>query len=135
MKTNIYVKVIMVWRVYWNKLSEYLFFMCVIRNVFRAEMPSYVPVMQESPRVGVHWSIISLNGLTYKDAGEYRCQARNMAGISEALIKLNVVGVKRLSRPPKKKSQKSQLKLASRYRKPKQTPASIDMKVNWIQIT
>eukprot|EP00064_Thunnus_orientalis_P009698 superscaffoldBa00001248_g9724 len=46
--------------------------------------------MQESPRVGVRWSIISLNGLSYKDAGEYRCQARNMAGISEAPIKLKV---------------------------------------------
>ncbi|KAE8289436.1 Leucine-rich repeat, immunoglobulin-like domain and transmembrane domain-containing protein 3 [Larimichthys crocea] len=48
--------------------------------------------MQESPRVGVRWSIISLNGLSYKDAGEYRCQARNMAGISEAPIKLKVHG-------------------------------------------
>uniref|UniRef100_A0A087XWB1 Leucine-rich repeat, immunoglobulin-like and transmembrane domains 3b n=1 Tax=Poecilia formosa TaxID=48698 RepID=A0A087XWB1_POEFO len=49
--------------------------------------------MQESPRVGVRWSIISLNGLSYKDAGEYRCQARNMAGISEAPIKLKVMGI------------------------------------------
>ncbi|KAJ4939235.1 hypothetical protein JOQ06_028691, partial [Pogonophryne albipinna] len=46
--------------------------------------------MQESPRVGVRWSIITLNGLSYKDAGEYRCQAQNMAGISEAPIKLKV---------------------------------------------
>lgn len=72
--------------------------------------------MQESPRVGVRWSIISLNGLSYKDAGEYRCQARNMAGISEAPIKLKVVGVTRLSRLPKRKSQK----IASKYRKPYQ---------------
>nr|XP_019940698.1 PREDICTED: leucine-rich repeat, immunoglobulin-like domain and transmembrane domain-containing protein 3 isoform X2 [Paralichthys olivaceus] len=75
--------------------------------------------MQESPRVGVRWSIISLNGLSYKDAGEYRCQARNMAGISEAPIKLKVVGNTRL-RFPKKKSQKTPSK--SKYRKPNQNP-------------
>ncbi|KAM7404167.1 hypothetical protein PAMA_004547 [Pampus argenteus] len=57
--------------------------------------------IQESPRVGVRWSIISLNGLSYKDAGEYRCKARNMAGISEAPIQLKVVGVTRLPRLPK----------------------------------
>lgn len=83
-----------------------------------------VPVMQESPRVGVRWSIISLNGLSYKDAGEYRCQARNMAGISEALIKLKVVGVTRLSRPLPKKSQKTPPKTSSKYRKPNQTTAT-----------
>ncbi|KAI3368050.1 hypothetical protein L3Q82_026873 [Scortum barcoo] len=80
-------------------------------------------IMQESPRVGVRWSIISLNGLSYKDAGEYRCQARNMAGISEALIKLKVVGVTRLSRPPKK-SQKTLPKSSSKYRRPNQTGAT-----------
>nr|XP_019940699.1 PREDICTED: leucine-rich repeat, immunoglobulin-like domain and transmembrane domain-containing protein 3 isoform X3 [Paralichthys olivaceus] len=78
-------------------------------------------VMQESPRVGVRWSIISLNGLSYKDAGEYRCQARNMAGISEAPIKLKVVGNTRL-RFPKKKSQKTPSK--SKYRKPNQNPGT-----------
>ncbi|XP_073323172.1 leucine-rich repeat, immunoglobulin-like domain and transmembrane domain-containing protein 3b [Pagrus major] len=77
--------------------------------------------MQESPRVGVRWSIITLNGLSYKDAGEYRCQARNMAGISEAPIKLKVVGVTRLSRLPKRKSQKTSTKSSSKYRKPNQT--------------
>ncbi|XP_070403265.1 leucine-rich repeat, immunoglobulin-like domain and transmembrane domain-containing protein 3b isoform X1 [Nothobranchius furzeri] len=66
--------------------------------------------LQESPRVGVRWSIISLNGLSFKDAGEYRCQARNMAGISEATIKLKVIGVSKLSRPPKKKSQITRIK-------------------------
>ncbi|XP_056151442.1 leucine-rich repeat, immunoglobulin-like domain and transmembrane domain-containing protein 3b [Lampris incognitus] len=57
--------------------------------------------MQESPRVGVRWSIISLNGLSHKDAGEYRCQARNMAGTAEAPIRLKVVGIIGPSRPPK----------------------------------
>lgn len=60
-------------------------------------------IMQESPRVGIQWSIISLNGLSYKDAGEYRCQARNMAGIAEVPIRLRVVGVKAV--PPSVKKQ------------------------------
>uniref|UniRef100_A0A4W6BSD5 Leucine-rich repeat, immunoglobulin-like and transmembrane domains 3b n=1 Tax=Lates calcarifer TaxID=8187 RepID=A0A4W6BSD5_LATCA len=80
----------------------------------------------ESPRVGVRWSIISLNGLSYKDAGEYRCQARNMAGISEAPIKLRVVGITRLSRLPKKKSQKTPPKSTSKYGKSSQNPATFN---------
>ncbi|XP_061553321.1 leucine-rich repeat, immunoglobulin-like domain and transmembrane domain-containing protein 3b isoform X3 [Phycodurus eques] len=77
--------------------------------------------MQGSPRVGVRWSIISLDDLAFKDAGEYRCQARNMAGISEAPIKLKVVGVTRLSRLPKKKSQKTPSKSSSNNKTPIQT--------------
>lgn len=68
--------------------------------------------MQVSPRVGVRWSIIILNGLSYKDAGEYRCQARNMAGISEAPIKLMVVGV--TSRLSKRKLVKTGSKPSSK---------------------
>ncbi|XP_056249887.1 leucine-rich repeat, immunoglobulin-like domain and transmembrane domain-containing protein 3b [Seriola aureovittata] len=97
----------------------------------------YNTVMQESPRVGVRWSIISLNGLSYKDAGEYRCQARNMGGISEALIRLRVVGVTRVSRPPKKKSQKTPPKPSLKYRRPNQNPATINtpsMKENQISL-
>uniref|UniRef100_A0A674PIY4 Leucine-rich repeat, immunoglobulin-like and transmembrane domains 3b n=2 Tax=Takifugu rubripes TaxID=31033 RepID=A0A674PIY4_TAKRU len=75
-------------------------------------------VMQDSPRVGVRWSIIILNGLSYEDAGEYRCQARNMAGISEALIKLKVVGVTSSSHLPKRKSVKTGAKASSKYRRP-----------------
>lgn len=81
--------------------------------------------MQESPQTGVRWSIISLNGLSYKDAGEYRCQARNMAGTSEALIRLRVVGMTRLSRLPKKKSQQTPLKSFPKYRQPNQNPPSV----------
>ncbi|XP_077093483.1 leucine-rich repeat, immunoglobulin-like domain and transmembrane domain-containing protein 3b isoform X2 [Siphateles boraxobius] len=47
----------------------------------------------ESPRVGIRWSAVSLNGISYRDAGEYRCRAQNMAGISEAIVSLNVVGI------------------------------------------
>ncbi|XP_015252580.1 PREDICTED: leucine-rich repeat, immunoglobulin-like domain and transmembrane domain-containing protein 3 [Cyprinodon variegatus] len=85
-------------------------------------------VIQESPRVGVRWSIISLNGLSYKDAGEYRCQARNMAGISEAPIKLRVMGITRLSRFPKRKSQKTLSKPSPKYRKRPRTPDVYNLK-------
>lgn len=34
-----------------------------------------------------------MNGISYKDAGEYRCKAKNLAGISEASITVIVVGV------------------------------------------
>ncbi|XP_058650905.1 leucine-rich repeat, immunoglobulin-like domain and transmembrane domain-containing protein 3b isoform X2 [Onychostoma macrolepis] len=53
----------------------------------------YKQDVQESPRVGIRWSAVSLNGISYSDAGEYRCRAQNMAGISEAIVSLNVVGV------------------------------------------
>ncbi|XP_056125045.1 leucine-rich repeat, immunoglobulin-like domain and transmembrane domain-containing protein 3b [Rhinichthys klamathensis goyatoka] len=49
--------------------------------------------VHESPRVGIRWSAVSLNGISYRDAGEYRCRAQNMAGISEAIVSLNVVGI------------------------------------------
>ncbi|XP_038584277.1 leucine-rich repeat, immunoglobulin-like domain and transmembrane domain-containing protein 3b [Micropterus salmoides] len=93
----------------------------------------YNQIMQESPRVGVRWSIISMNGLSYKDAGEYRCQARNMAGISEAPIKLKVVGVTRISRLPKK-SQKTPPKSSSKYRKPNQSTVTTAPSVKENQI-
>ncbi|KAM9707729.1 leucine-rich repeat, immunoglobulin-like domain and transmembrane domain-containing protein 3 [Menidia menidia] len=79
--------------------------------------------MQESPRVGVRWSIISLNGISYKDAGEYRCQARNMAGTSEAPIKLKVVGVSRLTKPPMKNPKKNPSRSSSKNRRPEQPPS------------
>lgn len=53
----------------------------------------YITVIQESPGDGVRWSILSMNGISYKDAGEYRCKAKNLAGISEASITVLVVGV------------------------------------------
>ncbi|XP_055025601.2 leucine-rich repeat, immunoglobulin-like domain and transmembrane domain-containing protein 3b isoform X1 [Misgurnus anguillicaudatus] len=49
--------------------------------------------VQDSSQVGIRWSAVSLNGISYKDAGEYRCRAQNMAGISEAIVSLNVVGM------------------------------------------
>uniref|UniRef100_A0A4W5PMN2 Leucine-rich repeat, immunoglobulin-like and transmembrane domains 3b n=1 Tax=Hucho hucho TaxID=62062 RepID=A0A4W5PMN2_9TELE len=78
----------------------------------------YNTVIQESPRVGIRWSIINLNGLSYKDAGEYRCQARNMAGTAEAPIRLRVVGV--IAVPPsiKNKTRKAPSRSSSNNRKP-----------------
>ncbi|XP_032715771.1 leucine-rich repeat, immunoglobulin-like domain and transmembrane domain-containing protein 3 [Lontra canadensis] len=50
-------------------------------------------VIQESPGEGVRWSIISLTGISYKDAGDYKCKAKNLAGMSEAVVTVTVVGV------------------------------------------
>ncbi|XP_021052821.1 leucine-rich repeat, immunoglobulin-like domain and transmembrane domain-containing protein 3 [Mus pahari] len=49
-------------------------------------------VIQESPGEGVRWSIISLTDISYKDAGDYRCKAKNLAGMSEAVVTVTVVG-------------------------------------------
>ncbi|XP_034530952.1 leucine-rich repeat, immunoglobulin-like domain and transmembrane domain-containing protein 3b [Notolabrus celidotus] len=109
----------------WIKASAYTD--CCRNNMIESldQLPRNLEsFMQESPRVGVRWSIIILNGLSYKDAGEYRCQARNMAGLSEAPIKLKVVGVTRLSRLPKKKYLKTPLKLSTRYKKLNQTAST-----------
>ncbi|KAL4641631.1 leucine-rich repeat, immunoglobulin-like domain and transmembrane domain-containing protein 3 [Arapaima gigas] len=49
-------------------------------------------VVQESPGEGIKWSIISLHSILYKDAGEYRCKAKNVAGTAVATITLSVAG-------------------------------------------
>ncbi|XP_003798201.1 leucine-rich repeat, immunoglobulin-like domain and transmembrane domain-containing protein 3 [Otolemur garnettii] len=55
--------------------------------------PVNYTVIQESPREGVRWSIISLTGISYKDAGDYKCKAKNLAGMSEAVVTVTVVGI------------------------------------------
>ncbi|XP_029109939.1 leucine-rich repeat, immunoglobulin-like domain and transmembrane domain-containing protein 3b [Scleropages formosus] len=55
--------------------------------------PINTTVIQETPGDGIRWSIMSLNGVLYRDAGEYFCRAKNVAGMSEASITLIVVGV------------------------------------------
>nr|XP_001502944.4 leucine-rich repeat, immunoglobulin-like domain and transmembrane domain-containing protein 3 [Equus caballus] len=55
--------------------------------------PVNYTVIQESPEEGVRWSIISLTGISYKDAGDYKCKAKNLAGMSEAVVTVTVVGV------------------------------------------
>ncbi|XP_066137064.1 leucine-rich repeat, immunoglobulin-like domain and transmembrane domain-containing protein 3 [Saccopteryx bilineata] len=55
--------------------------------------PANYTVIQESPGEGVRWSIISLTGISYKDAGDYKCKAKNLAGTSEAVVTVTVVGV------------------------------------------
>lgn len=48
--------------------------------------------VQESPADGIRWSIMSLHGILYKDAGNYSCKAKNVAGSIEATISLTVAG-------------------------------------------
>ncbi|XP_052034461.1 leucine-rich repeat, immunoglobulin-like domain and transmembrane domain-containing protein 3 [Apodemus sylvaticus] len=55
--------------------------------------PVNYTVIQESPGEGVRWSILSLTGISYKDSGDYRCKAKNLAGTSEAVVTVTVVGV------------------------------------------
>uniref|UniRef100_A0A8C7DV98 Info leucine-rich repeat, immunoglobulin-like and transmembrane domains 3a n=1 Tax=Oncorhynchus kisutch TaxID=8019 RepID=A0A8C7DV98_ONCKI len=59
-------------------------------------------VVQESPGEGVRWSIISLNGVSYKDNGEYSCKAKNFAGNAEAAITLSVTGYVTTNMPPER---------------------------------
>ncbi|XP_042557500.1 leucine-rich repeat, immunoglobulin-like domain and transmembrane domain-containing protein 3 [Dipodomys spectabilis] len=56
-------------------------------------LPVNHTVIQESPEEGVRWSIISLTGVSHKDAGDYTCKAKNLAGMSEAVVIVAVVGV------------------------------------------
>nr|XP_040029937.1 leucine-rich repeat, immunoglobulin-like domain and transmembrane domain-containing protein 3a [Gasterosteus aculeatus aculeatus] len=48
--------------------------------------------VQESPGDGVRWSIMSLHGILHKDAGNYSCKAKNVAGNAEAAISISVAG-------------------------------------------
>ncbi|NXH94559.1 LRIT3 protein, partial [Pachycephala philippinensis] len=69
-------------------------------------IPVNYTVIQETPGEGVRWSIISLTGISYKDAGEYRCKAKNLAGMSEAAVTVTVVGVVTTTLSPQKYGRK-----------------------------
>lgn len=56
--------------------------------------------MQESPGEGVRWSILSLHSIVFKDAGDYRCKAKNVAGNAEAFITLSVDGMETSPQSP-----------------------------------
>lgn len=56
--------------------------------------------VQESPGEGTRWSIMSLHGILYKDAGDYSCKAKNVAGRAEATISLSVAGTFSTTIPP-----------------------------------
>ncbi|NWW95640.1 LRIT3 protein, partial [Rhynochetos jubatus] len=71
-------------------------------------IPVNYTVIQETPGEGVRWSIISLTGISYKDAGEYRCKAKNLAGMSEAAVTVTVVGVVTTTVSPQKYSRKQE---------------------------
>ncbi|XP_062991935.1 leucine-rich repeat, immunoglobulin-like domain and transmembrane domain-containing protein 3 [Elgaria multicarinata webbii] len=71
-------------------------------------IPVNYTVIQESPGEGVRWSIISLTGISYKDAGDYRCKAKNLAGMSEASVTVTVVGVITTTVSPQKYGKKTE---------------------------
>ncbi|KAI3351474.1 hypothetical protein L3Q82_020323 [Scortum barcoo] len=56
--------------------------------------------VQESPGEGIRWSIMSLHGILYKDAGNYSCKAKNVAGNAEATISVSVAGTMSTTVPP-----------------------------------
>ncbi|XP_020856999.1 leucine-rich repeat, immunoglobulin-like domain and transmembrane domain-containing protein 3 [Phascolarctos cinereus] len=69
-------------------------------------LPVNSTVIQETPGDGVRWSIISLTGISYKDAGDYSCKAKNLAGTSEAIVSVTVVGIVTTTIPPQKSGNK-----------------------------
>ncbi|NWU99839.1 LRIT3 protein, partial [Upupa epops] len=71
-------------------------------------IPVNYTVIQETPGDGVRWSIMSLTGISYKDAGEYRCKAKNLAGMSEAAVTVSVVGVVTTTVSPQKYGRKQE---------------------------
>ncbi|XP_012732369.2 leucine-rich repeat, immunoglobulin-like domain and transmembrane domain-containing protein 3a [Fundulus heteroclitus] len=56
--------------------------------------------VQESPGEGINWSIMSLHGIEYKDAGDYSCKAKNVAGTAKATITLTLAGTMSTTGPP-----------------------------------
>ncbi|XP_035525660.1 leucine-rich repeat, immunoglobulin-like domain and transmembrane domain-containing protein 3a [Morone saxatilis] len=56
--------------------------------------------VQESPGDGVRWSIMSLHGILYKDAGNYSCKAKNFAGNAEASVSISIAGSISTTIPP-----------------------------------
>nr|XP_020500733.1 leucine-rich repeat, immunoglobulin-like domain and transmembrane domain-containing protein 3 [Labrus bergylta] len=56
--------------------------------------------VQESPGDGIRWSIMSLTGILSKDAGNYSCKAKNVAGSAVATISLSVAGSISTTIPP-----------------------------------
>lgn len=57
-------------------------------------------IVQESPGEGIRWSIMSLHGILYKDAGNYSCKAKNVAGNADATISISIAGSFSTTIPP-----------------------------------
>lgn len=80
---------------YFFVLLSFIVLFCSLTFVFL-----FHSTVQESPGEGVRWSIMSLHGLLFKDAGDYRCKAKNEAGSTEATISLSVAGASSTTIPP-----------------------------------
>ncbi|NWV09603.1 LRIT3 protein, partial [Ptilonorhynchus violaceus] len=91
-------------------------------------IPVNYTVIQETPGEGVRWSIISLTGISYKDAGEYRCKAKNLAGMSEAAVTVTVVGVVTTTVSPQKYGRNTERSTSMTFADKKQSRLMLDGK-------
>ncbi|CAI9581220.1 unnamed protein product [Staurois parvus] len=88
-------------------------------------------VIQESPTDGVRWSILSMNGISYKDAGEYRCKAKNLAGISEASITVIVVGVVTTTLTPQRFGRRPEADQVNNIKKAEEKEETVKISTIW----
>ncbi|KAM6951928.1 leucine-rich repeat, immunoglobulin-like domain and transmembrane domain-containing protein 3a [Lycodopsis pacificus] len=81
--------------------------------------------VQESPGEGVRWSIMSLHGILHKDAGNYSCKAKNVAGNAEAAISISVAGaISTTILPPRPSIETEQTSQSTTFTPTTDTPTS-----------
>ncbi|XP_034399884.1 leucine-rich repeat, immunoglobulin-like domain and transmembrane domain-containing protein 3a [Cyclopterus lumpus] len=81
--------------------------------------------VQESPGEGIRWSIMSLHGILHKDAGNYSCRAKNVAGNADATISVSVAGGISTTIPPLRPSiETEQTSLGTTFTPPMDTTNS-----------
>ncbi|XP_037635402.1 leucine-rich repeat, immunoglobulin-like domain and transmembrane domain-containing protein 3a [Sebastes umbrosus] len=81
--------------------------------------------VQETPGEGIRWSIMSLHGILFKDAGNYSCKAKNVAGNAEATISISVAGDFTTTTLPLKPSIETEpTSQATTFTPPTDTPSS-----------
>ncbi|XP_034739440.1 leucine-rich repeat, immunoglobulin-like domain and transmembrane domain-containing protein 3a [Etheostoma cragini] len=80
--------------------------------------------VQESPGDGIRWSIMSLHGILFKDAGNYSCKAKNDAGNAEATISLLVAGATSTTVLPLRPNKTEPTSQSTTFTPPTYTPNS-----------